>query len=50
MPLQLSDTIPASNEPCLFTLESAAQFVKMLKQCDKFIASCLTVTSYSIWQ
>ena len=35
MPLQLSDTLPANYEPYLFTVESAAQFAKTLKQCDE---------------
>ena len=35
LPSQLSNTLPASHEPCLFTIESAAQFANMLKQCDK---------------
>ena len=35
MPLQLSDTLLACHEPHLFTVESAAQFAKTLKQCDE---------------
>ena len=32
---QLRDTIPASHEPHLFTVEYTAQFAKILKQCDE---------------
>ena len=35
MPSQLNDTLPASHEPRLFTVESAAQFAKTLKLCDE---------------
>ena len=31
---QLSNTLPTSHEPHLFTVESAAQFAETLKQCD----------------
>ena len=31
----LSNILPASHEPCLFTVESSAQFAKILKQCDE---------------
>ena len=35
MPSQLSAIIPASYEPNLFTVDFAAQFAKILKQCDE---------------
>ena len=35
MPSQLNDTLPASHEPHLFTVESATQFAKTLNQCDE---------------
>ena len=44
MPLQLSDTLPASHEPYLFTVESAAQFAKTLKQCDEYYCFMLNFT------
>ena len=43
MPSQLNDTIPTSHEPYLFTVESATQFAKTLKQCDK--CYCFMVNS-----
>ena len=36
MPSQFIDTLPASYKLYLFTVESAAQFAKNLKQCDDF--------------
>ena len=44
MPSQPSDTLPASHEPHLFTVESAAQFAKMLKQCDECYCFMLNFT------
>ena len=41
---QLSDTLPASHELCLLTVESAAQFAKMLKQCDECYCFMLDFT------
>ena len=43
---QLSDTLPASYEPCLFTVESASQFAKTLKQCDEFYCFMLSFTHH----
>ena len=40
----LSDTLPASHEPRLFTVESAAQFAKTLKQCDECYCFMLNFT------
>ena len=42
--LQLSTTIPASHKPCLFTVKSAAQFAKTLKQCDECYCFMLSFT------
>ena len=44
MPSQLSDTLPASHEPHLFTIENATQFVKTLKQCNEcyYFMLCFT--------
>ena len=36
--------IPASHEPHLFPVESAAQFVKILKQCDECYCFMLNFT------
>ena len=44
MPSQLSDTLLASHEQCLFTVKSAAQFAKMLKQCHECYCFVLYVT------
>ena len=44
MPSQLSDILPASYEPCLFTVESGAQFARTLKQCDEFYCFMLNFT------
>ena len=44
LPSQLSDTLPTSHEPHLFTIESAAQFTAMLKQCDEFYCFMLNFT------
>ena len=42
---QLSDTIPASHEPYFFTGEYvAAQFAKVLKQCDECYCFMLNFT------
>ena len=42
---QLSDTIPASHEPYFFTGKFAAQFAKMLKQCDECYCFMLNFTN-----
>ena len=39
-----SDILPASHKPLLFTVESAAQFAKTLKQCDKCYCLMLNFT------
>ena len=44
MPLQLSDTLPTCYEPHLFTVESAAQFAKTLKQFDECYCFILNFT------
>ena len=44
LPSQLSDTLPASYEPHLFTVVSAAQFAKTLKQCDECYCFMLSFT------
>ena len=44
MPSQLSDTVLISYKPCLFTVESAAQFAKMLKQCVECYCLMLNFT------
>ena len=41
---QLSDTVPNSHEPHLFTVESAAKFAKTLKQCDECYCFMLNFT------
>ena len=41
---QLSDTLPASHEPYLFTVESAAQFSKTLKQYNECYCFMLSFT------
>ena len=46
LPSQLSDTIPASHEPPFFTVEFAAQFTKMFKQCDKCYCFMLNFTHH----
>ena len=46
MPSQLSDTLPVSHEPYLFSVESAVQFAKMLKQCDDFYCFILNLTHH----
>ena len=48
LPLKLGDTIPGSYEPCLFTVESAAEFVKMLKQCSEFYCFMLDLRHYAV--
>ena len=45
-PSQLSNTIIASYEPHLFTIESTAQFTKMLKQCDECFCFMLNLTHH----
>ena len=44
---QLSDTLPVSHKLYLFTVESAAQFAKTLKQCDKCYCFMLNFTHYA---
>ena len=44
MPLQLSNTLSTSHEPYFFTVKSAAQFAKMLKQCDECYCFMLNYT------
>ena len=44
MPYQLSNSLPASHEPYLFTAESVAQFAKTLKQCDECYCFMLNFT------
>ena len=46
MPSQLSDTLPASHEPHLFTVKSATQFAKMLKQLDECHCFVINFTHY----
>ena len=46
MPSQLSDTLPASHKPHLFTVELAAQFTKTLKQCDECYYFMLNFTHH----
>ena len=43
-PSHLSNTLPASHEPRLFTVESAAQFAKTLKQCNECYCFMLNFT------
>ena len=45
LPSQLSDTLPASHELYLITVESAAQFSKMRKQCDECYCFMLNFTN-----
>ena len=47
MPSQLSYTIPENHEPYLFIVESAAQFVKILKQCDECYCFMFNFTHYA---
>ena len=49
MPSRLSDTPPDSHEPCFFTVESAAQFAKMLKQCDECYCFILNFTHHEAY-
>ena len=46
MPSQLRNTIPASHETSLFTVESTTQFAKMLKQCDECYCFMLNFTHF----
>ena len=48
MPSQLSDTISAVHEPYLFTVESAAQFTKISKQCDECYSFMLNFTHHAV--
>ena len=45
LPSQLSDILLASHEPHLFTIESATQFAKTLKQCDECYLFILNFTN-----
>ena len=45
MPSQLGDTLLISYELRLFTVESATQFVKTLKQCDECYCFMLNFTN-----
>ena len=50
LPSQLSDALPASYEPCLFTVESAAQFAKTLKQYDECYCFMLNFTNLVVYK
>ena len=41
---KLNDTIPASHKPYLFTVESTAQFAKILKLCNECYCFMLNFT------
>ena len=46
MPSQFSNTIPANCDPHLFTVQSAAQFAKVLKQGDECYCFMLNFTHH----
>ena len=47
MPSQVNDTIPASHKPYFFTVESADQFAKMLKQYNECYCFMLNFIQYA---